>query len=100
MIYVLFYGLCDGLRLNVRTSVCVFVCVYEGLQIVLRNRCNLSRGAVKAVRSKPPHNSTLCSKLEVTRAREISFLNQMLHSDLSVRNQTPSLLLGWHEVEV
>lgn len=90
MIYVLFYGLCDGLRLNVRTSVCV--CVYEGLQIVLRNRCNLSRGAVEAVRSKPPHDSTLCSKLEG--AGEISFLNQMLHGDLSVRNQTLSLARG------
>lgn len=79
---------------------CVCVCVYEGLQIVLRNRCTLSRGAVEAVRSKPPHDSTLCSKLEGTRAREISFLNQMLLGDLSVSNQTPSLLLGWHEGEV
>ncbi len=97
MIYVLFYGLCDWLSLNVRTS----VCVYEGCQIVLRNHCNLSRGAVEAERSKPPH-STRCSKLEGERAREreISFLNQMFLCDLSISNQTPSLLLCWHEGEV
>lgn len=98
MIYVLFYGLCDGLHLNVRTSVCVCVCIWGPPNCI----------------AQPLHSEPWCcggSEIQTTtrlhtllqtgrNESERDLLNQMLLGDLSVSNQTPSLLLGWHEGEV
>lgn len=90
MIYVLFYGLCDWLCLNVRTS--VYAC--EGCQIALRNHCNLSHKCCggNKIQTTTLHMLIQSEEKVRQREREFSFLNQMLLDDLSASKQTPLLL--------